>query len=76
MKTMSIDPGAMIQIIDVEGRRFPARALSGVETEGHAFPVVWVERPLLRGGTDRVPWPADSIAADSLLNDDGQALAG
>ena len=61
MKILSIEPGDIVQIIDVDGREFPARAVSGVETEGHAFPVVWVERPLAHGGTDRVPWPADSI---------------
>jgi hypothetical protein len=64
MRTMSIEPGTMIQIIDVEGRKYPARALSGIEVEGHGFPVVWVERPLADGGTDRVPWPADSIATE------------
>jgi hypothetical protein len=61
MKTLSIEPGDTIHIVDVDGREFPARALSGVESDGHLFPIVWVERPLAKGGTDRVPWPADSV---------------
>lgn len=35
---------------------------SEVESEGHDFPVVWVQRPLRTGGTDRMPWPAEAVS--------------
>lgn len=63
MRTATITAGARIVIVDAEGREHVVEALSGVESEGHSFPVVWVARPLADGGTDRVPWPLDAVRA-------------
>lgn len=57
----TIEQGAKVVIVDAEGRELPTTALSGVETAGHSFPVVWVARPLAGGGADHVPWPAESV---------------
>lgn len=59
--TSSIGPGDHLFARDAWGKPVRLRALSGVETKGHNFPVVWVERPLAAGGTDRVPWPVEAI---------------
>lgn len=48
-------------IIDASGAEFEVEALSGVEHKGHAFPLVWVNRPLTAGGFEPAPWPADSV---------------
>ena len=48
-------------ITDAFGQEIRTRALSGIETDGHSFPVVWVERPLKTGGTERAPWPAEAV---------------
>ena len=56
-----LEPGTGVLITDAYGQTIPTRALSGVEKAGHSFPVVWVERPLTDGTTDRVPWPADAV---------------
>lgn len=53
--------GTAVIITAADGSEHRTTALSGVEREGHNFPVVWVLRPLTDGGTDRVPWPADSV---------------
>lgn len=57
----TIEAGTEVIIIDSSGREHRTRALSSVEEEGHSFPVVWVLRPLARGGSDRAPWPATSV---------------
>jgi hypothetical protein len=57
-----IQSGDTIRIVAADGQTYVTTALSGVETTGHSFPVVWVARPLARGGTDRVPWPADAVS--------------
>lgn len=54
-------PGTGVTITDAYGQSIETRALSGIEKVGHSFPVVWVERPLADGSTDRVPWPADAV---------------
>jgi hypothetical protein len=61
MNTAEISPGMAVIITDAFGTEIKTTALSGVETEGHSFPVVWVERPLKDGGTDRVPWPLEAV---------------
>ena len=50
-----------VVITDAFGTEIPTTALSGVETAGHSFPVVWVERPLKDGGTDKAPWPVEAV---------------
>lgn len=60
---MDIAPGIAVIIRDANGTEIPATALSGIETEGHSFPVVWVQRPLADGGTDRAPWPLGAVCA-------------
>jgi len=57
----TIENGALVVITDADGNEHTVRALSAVETEGHSFPVVWIERPLTAGGVDRFPWPAESV---------------
>ena len=61
MKTLILNPGDPIVITDANGEDHPTQALSGVEVEGHNFPVVWVSRPLSGGGADRAPWPAAAV---------------
>jgi hypothetical protein len=61
METMNIAAGDMVVVVDAAGNEHTVRALSGIETEGHTFPVVWIARPLKSGDTDRVPWPAESV---------------
>lgn len=61
MKTIEIRPGSRVVITDAEGHQIETLALSGVESAGHSFPVIWVERPLRDGGKDSVPWPAEAV---------------
>jgi hypothetical protein len=56
-----IAPGDEVVITDAWGDELTTQALSGVETTGHNFPVVWIARPLRGGGTERAPWPAESV---------------
>lgn len=57
----SIKAGDDVLIFDVDGRAHEAKAVSGVESDGHWFPIVWVNRPLVNGETDLVAWPADAV---------------
>jgi hypothetical protein len=59
--TTAIDTGRKVVITDAMGNESEAVALSGVETEGHAFPVVWIERPMRDGATEPAPWPAEYV---------------
>lgn len=61
METATIAPGVSVIVLDAEGQEHHVQALSGIETEGHNFPVVWIARPLSGGGTDRVPWPLEAV---------------
>jgi hypothetical protein len=61
METLEITLGSAVIITDAKGHEHRVQALSGIETTGHTFPVVWIARPLRGGGTDRVPWPAESV---------------
>jgi hypothetical protein len=61
MEAVDIAPGTPVIITDASGTEIPTTALSGIETEGHSFPVVWVERPLTNGSTDRAPWPLEAV---------------
>jgi hypothetical protein len=61
MTTATIAAGTKVVIVDAEGQEHEVEALSGVESQGHSFPVVWVARPLIDGGTDRVPWPLEAV---------------
>jgi hypothetical protein len=61
METTEISLGTPVIIVDAYGQEIRTRALSGIESDGHSFPVVWVERPLKDGSTDRVPWPLEAV---------------
>jgi hypothetical protein len=61
MEAVDIAPGTPVIITDADGTEIQTTALSGIETDGHSFPVVWVERPLTAGGSDRVPWPLEAV---------------
>lgn len=61
MQTSEITPGTPVVITDASGTEIRTRALSGVETTGHNFPVVWVERPLKDGSTEPAPWPLEAV---------------
>jgi hypothetical protein len=65
MATTMIEAGTKVIITDAFGADHEVEALSGVEDEGHAFPLVWVNRPLKSGEFEPVPWPADSVRAVS-----------
>jgi hypothetical protein len=45
----------------VVGVEHEVEALSGIEQKGHAFPLVWVNRPLVSGEFEPMPWPADAV---------------
>jgi hypothetical protein len=61
MDTTAIRAGTRVIITDAEGREYEVEALSGIEHKGHAFPLVWVNRPLSSGDFEPMPWPADSV---------------
>lgn len=61
MQTTEIAPGTAVVITDAYGDEIQTVALSGVETAGHSFPVVWVERPLNDGTSERAPWPLEAV---------------
>lgn len=61
MSTNVIAAGDQVVITDAWGEGLTTEALSGVETAGHSFPVVWVARPLRNGETERAPWPAEAV---------------
>lgn len=56
-----IRAGMRVIVTDAAGEEHEVEALSGVQTKGHAFPLVWVNRPLTSGGFEPTPWPADSV---------------
>ena len=61
MATTTIEAGARVIITDADGQEHEVEALSGIEQKGHAFPLVWVNRPLVSGEFEPTPWPADSV---------------
>ena len=61
MSTTTIIAGTKVVITDVDGVEHEVEALSGVERKGHAFPLVWVNRPLVSGEFEPTPWPADAV---------------
>lgn len=61
METTAIEAGMRVIITDADGKDHEVEALSGVEQKGHAFPLVWVNRPLNAGGFEPTPWPADAV---------------
>lgn len=63
VSTVTIAPGTRVVITDAEGNDHEVEALSGIERRGHAFPVVWVNRPLVSGDFEPTPWPAEAVRA-------------
>ncbi len=61
MTTTTIAPGTRVIITDADGAEHEVEALSAVEQKGHAFPLVWVNRPLKSGDFEPTPWPAESV---------------
>lgn len=61
METATIQAGLRVIITDAEGAEHEVEALSGIEQKGHAFPLVWVNRPLVSGGFEPTPWPAEAV---------------
>lgn len=61
MSTTEISAGTTVIVTDAAGAEHEVEALSGVEQKGHAFPLVWVNRPLTSGGFEPTPWPADAV---------------
>lgn len=61
MSTTDIQAGTRVIVTDAGGAEHEVEALSGVEQQGHAFPLVWVNRPLSSGGFEPTPWPAESV---------------
>lgn len=61
METTEIASGVPVIITDAYGAEIRTTALSRIETEGHTFPVVWVERPLSDGSTEPAPWPLEAV---------------
>ena len=57
----TVAPGVRVIIKDAYGAEHEAEDLSGVEDKGHTFPVVWVNRPLHKGGFEPWPWPAEDV---------------
>ena len=50
-----------VVITDADGVDHEVEALSTVETKGHLFPLVWVNRPLVSGEFEPIPWPANHV---------------
>ena len=44
---------------DAFGEEHHMIALTGIETAGHDFPIVWVRDPQQEG--QRIPWPVESL---------------
>lgn len=65
MSITAIEAGTRVIVTDAEGVEYEVEALSGVESEGHAFPLVWVNRPLVSGDFEPMPWPAEAVRAAS-----------
>lgn len=63
MGTTTITPGMKVIITAADGTEHEVEALSAVENKGHAFPLVWVNRPLVSGDFEPMPWPAESVRA-------------
>lgn len=61
MKTATIQAGSLVIITDADGAEHQVEALSGIERKGHAFPLVWVNRPLVSGEFEPTPWPAEAV---------------
>lgn len=61
MDIATIHAGGRVIITDADGAEHEVEALSGIEQKGHAFPLVWVNRPLRSGQFEPTPWPADSV---------------
>lgn len=61
----SITAGSDVIVNDVFGKEHRLRALTGVEVEGHDFPVVWVGDPQHEG--QRIPRPVESLRLAGTL---------
>jgi len=61
MSTTTIAPGTRVIITDSDGHEHEVEALSGIESKGHAFALVWVNRPLASGDFEPTPWPAEAV---------------
>ena len=65
METTTIQAGVRVVITDADGVDHEVEALSGIEQKGHAFPLVWVNRPLVSGRFEPTPWPAEAVRVAS-----------
>ncbi len=61
MATTTIQAGTRVIVTDADGVEHEVEALSGIEQKGHAFPLVWVNRPLVSGEFEPMPWPAEAV---------------
>jgi hypothetical protein len=61
MTATTIQAGTKVVITDADGVEHLVEALSGIEQKGHAFPLVWVNRPLRSGDCEPTPWPAEAV---------------
>jgi hypothetical protein len=61
METATIRAGVRVIITDADGVEHEVEALSAIEQKGHAFPIVWVNRPLISGDFEPMPWPAEAV---------------
>jgi hypothetical protein len=52
-----ISPGDTVVVTDAYGVEHTMSAVSGVEKDGHDFPIVWVAVE----GVGRIPWPVESV---------------
>lgn len=64
----AIKPGTPVLTVTADGQELRRRAVSGVESEGHDFPVVWVtteEDWASAAGNghepEAWPWPAEDV---------------
>ena len=58
-RTSSVEPGVAVVVSDVFGEEHHMIALTGIETAGHDFPIVWVRDSQQEG--QRIPWPVESL---------------
>lgn len=64
----TVERGMRVQVRTADGLELPRRAVSGVEIEGHDFPIVWVTTEEEWDGAagnghqpEARPWPAEDV---------------
>jgi len=65
MEIRTIEPGLKVVVTDVADVDHEVELLHGAKYKGFAFPVAWLDRSLVSGGFEPVPWPAEVVLVAS-----------